>query len=50
MLSVESSYLQIMLIGVLLYLAYIDFRTFRLPNSITLPLLITGLGLFARCQ
>ena len=45
MLSVESSYLQVILIGVLLYLAYVDFRTFRLPNSITLPLIIAGLGL-----
>ena len=45
MLSVESNYLQVILIGVLLYLAYVDFRTFRLPNSITLPLIIAGLGL-----
>ena len=47
MLSFESSYLQAILIGVLLYLAYVDFRTFRLPNSITLPLIIAGLGLSA---
>jgi len=47
MLSFESSYLQAILIGALLYLAYVDFRTFRLPNSITLPLIIAGLGLSA---
>ena len=47
MLFVESNYLQVILIGVLLYLAYVDFRTFRLPNSITLPLIIAGLGLSA---
>ena len=47
MLSFQSSYIQAMLIGLLLYLAYVDFRTFRLPNSITLPLIIAGLGLNA---
>ena len=47
MLSFESIYLQAILIGVLLYLAYVDFRTFRLPNSITLTLIIAGLGLSA---
>jgi len=44
--SLEASYcIQTILIGILLYLAYIDFRTFRLPNAITLPLIIAGLGL-----
>jgi leader peptidase (prepilin peptidase)/N-methyltransferase len=41
----SSPYIQIAFIGILLYLAYIDFRTFRLPNVITLPLLATGLAL-----
>ena len=38
-----SGWIQIFLILALLYLAYFDLRTFRLPNSITLPLIITGL-------
>jgi len=33
-----------LLIFVLLYLAYIDWRTFRLPNVITLPLIFLGLA------
>jgi prepilin signal peptidase PulO-like enzyme (type II secretory pathway) len=32
-----------LLILVLLYLAYIDWRTFRLPNVITFPLIILGI-------
>lgn len=32
-----------LLILALLYLAYIDWRTFRLPNVITLPLIILGI-------
>ena len=38
-----SEWIQIFLILVLLYLAYFDLRTFRLPNIITLPLIFTGL-------
>jgi leader peptidase (prepilin peptidase)/N-methyltransferase len=34
-----------MLIFVLAYLAYIDLRTFRLPDLITLPLIVAGLCL-----
>jgi len=46
MISFESSYfIQAAFIGILLYLTYIDFRTFRLPNALTLPLLIAGLVL-----
>lgn len=33
-----------MLILALLYLAYVDWRTFRLPNAITLPLIFLGLA------
>jgi prepilin signal peptidase PulO-like enzyme (type II secretory pathway) len=32
-----------LLVLTLLYLAYIDWRTFRLPNFITLPLMILGI-------
>jgi prepilin signal peptidase PulO-like enzyme (type II secretory pathway) len=32
------------LILALLYLAYIDWRTFRLPNAITLPLIFLGIS------
>ncbi len=32
-----------LLVLTLLYLAYIDWRTFRLPNLITLPLMILGI-------
>jgi prepilin signal peptidase PulO-like enzyme (type II secretory pathway) len=35
--------IQSLLILALLYLAYIDWRTFRLPNAITLPLIILGI-------
>jgi len=38
-----SGWVQIFLILVLLYLAYFDLRTFRLPDIITLPLIFTGL-------
>ncbi len=48
MMSFALNYcIQTILIGVLLYLAYIDFRTFQLPNTITLPLIITGFGFSA---
>ena len=33
-----------LLILALLYLAYVDWRTFRLPNAITFPLIILGIG------
>ena len=36
-------WIQISLILILVYLAYIDLRTFRLPDAITLPLILTGL-------
>jgi leader peptidase (prepilin peptidase)/N-methyltransferase len=35
--------IRIALIVTLLYLAYVDLRTFRLPNSITFPLIFLGL-------
>jgi leader peptidase (prepilin peptidase)/N-methyltransferase len=38
-----SEWMQIFLILVLLYLAYFDMRTFRLPDIITLPLIFVGL-------
>ena len=38
-----SEWVQIFLILVLLYLAYFDLRTFRLPDIITLPLIFAGL-------
>ena len=34
-----------LLILALVYLAYIDWRTFRLPNAITLPLIFLGIAL-----
>ncbi len=37
------NWIQILLILVLGYLAYIDLRTFRLPDVITLPLIFSGL-------
>jgi len=37
------SWIQIVLILVLMYLAYIDLRSFRLPDVITLPLILSGL-------
>jgi leader peptidase (prepilin peptidase) / N-methyltransferase len=36
-------WIQILLVLVLAYLAYVDLRTFRLPDAITLPLLLSGL-------
>jgi leader peptidase (prepilin peptidase)/N-methyltransferase len=36
-------WIQVLLILVLGYLAYIDLRTFRLPDVITLPLILSGL-------
>ena len=36
--------IQFLLIVALLYLAYIDWRTFRLPNAITLPLVFLGIA------
>ena len=36
-------WIQIVLIPILVYLAYIDLRTFRLPDVITLPLILAGL-------
>jgi leader peptidase (prepilin peptidase)/N-methyltransferase len=36
-------WIQIFLILILVYLAYIDLRTFRLPDAITLPLILSGL-------
>lgn len=48
MIAFELSFcIRTVLIGVLLYLAYVDLRTFRLPNTITFPLLIAGLGINA---
>ena len=37
------NWIQIALIFVLVYLAYIDLRSFRLPDVITLPLILSGL-------
>jgi prepilin signal peptidase PulO-like enzyme (type II secretory pathway) len=39
--------IQSLLILALLYLAHIDWRTFRLPNAITFPLIILGIVLNA---
>ena len=39
--------IRVLLILILAYLAYIDLRTFRLPDVITLPLLFAGLVLNA---
>ena len=36
-------WIQVALILALVYLAYIDLRTFRLPDAITLPLILSGL-------
>ena len=36
-------WVRILLIATLMYLAYIDFRTFRLPDAITFPLILSGL-------
>ena len=38
-----SQWIQIFLILLLLYLAYFDLRTFRLPDIITLPLIFIGI-------
>ena len=35
--------IRILLILILLYLSYVDLRSFRLPDFITLPLIIAGL-------
>jgi leader peptidase (prepilin peptidase)/N-methyltransferase len=35
--------IKIALIIALIFLAYIDFRTFQLPNAITIPMIITGI-------
>jgi leader peptidase (prepilin peptidase)/N-methyltransferase len=36
-------WVRILLIATLMYLAYIDLRTFRLPDAITFPLILSGL-------
>ena len=36
-------WMPVFLILALIYLAYIDWRTFQLPNAITLPLILSGL-------
>ena len=41
--AVLIHWIQIPLILILVYLAYIDLRTFRLPDIITLPLILAGL-------
>ena len=38
-----NDWVRIFLISILAYLAYIDLRTFRLPDVITLPLILIGL-------
>lgn len=40
---VFSNWVQILLILALVYLAYIDLRSFRLPDFITLPMILCGL-------
>jgi len=35
--------IRVLLIVILLYLSYVDLRSFRLPDSITLPLIIAGI-------
>lgn len=40
---VFPNWIQILLILILVYLAYIDLLTFRLPDAITLPLIALGL-------
>jgi leader peptidase (prepilin peptidase)/N-methyltransferase len=44
---IAADLIRILLILILAYLAYIDLRTFRLPDVITLPLLFSGLALNA---
>ena len=39
------NWVQMILLAVFIYLAYIDLRTFRLPDAITLPLILSGLVL-----
>jgi leader peptidase (prepilin peptidase)/N-methyltransferase len=39
-----------LLILALIYLAYIDWRTFRLPNTITLPMIFLGLAFNAASE
>lgn len=50
MYSIEPiDLLRVLLVLTLLYLAYVDLRTFRLPDVITIPMIATGLilnGLF----
>ena len=41
--SIFVAWIQIPLILALIYLAYIDLRTLRLPDAITLPLILSGL-------
>jgi prepilin signal peptidase PulO-like enzyme (type II secretory pathway) len=41
--TVSNWIIQSLLILALLYLAYIDWRTLRLPNAITFPLIILGM-------
>ena len=42
--SINIDFIRIALILILVYLSYVDFRTFRLPDAFTLPLIISGLG------
>ncbi len=37
-------WIQITLVLLLIYLAYIDLTSFRLPNALTIPLIFSGLG------
>ncbi|MBT8571513.1 prepilin peptidase [Polynucleobacter paneuropaeus] len=37
-------WIQITLVLVLIYLAYVDLTSFRLPNALTIPLIFSGLG------
>lgn len=46
-----QDWIQLILVLTLMYLAYIDLRTFRIPDVITLPLILAGLffnGLFKK--
>jgi len=38
--SINIDFIRIALILILVYLSYVDFRTFRLPDAFTLPLII----------
>ena len=42
-LAEGNFWIRAFLVLVLIYLAYVDLRTFRLPNVITLPLIISGI-------